>query len=177
MPEDDEPEPRFTPTPIGRNGSSADTPDDGPWVRRRSPLITVVVLLTAAAVVAPFLAVGIAWVTHSGPFAHTIFPVTVHNDGNAAVVVRACGANCTKTDQAVTLQPGAGVLVGAANNGSVSRYYLHDVTGTVIGCLPLVYHQTYTSLTVQTSAAEPCPGSPLPAPGASPAPNPNIEGP
>ncbi|HEU5002417.1 MAG TPA: hypothetical protein VFW71_06525 [Actinomycetota bacterium] len=177
MPEDDEPEPRFMPTPIGRNGSSPEQPEDAPPVRRRSPLITFFLLLTAAAVVAPFIAVGVAWVTHAGPFSHTIFPVTLHNDGSAPVVIRACGANCAKGDQAITLQPGAGVQVGATNNGTISRYYVHDVTGTVLGCLPLVYHQTYRGLTVETSAAENCPGNPLPVPGVSPTTNPNIEGP
>lgn len=191
MSEDDEAEAQFEPTPVGRNGNSPDTPDGVPPTRRRSPLITLFLLLTGAAVVAPFIAVGVAFVTHSGPFAHTIFPVTVHNDGSAAVVVRGCGGNCTTKDQAVTLQPGGAVQVGATNNGSMSRYYLHDVTGTVLGCLPLVYHHTATGVSVQTSEAETCPGSPLPengpppspsatpsaSPASSPTPNPNIEGP
>lgn len=155
-------EPAFATT----NGTSPQNPAGGPGLpvrRKRSPLITFFIVGTILAVVAPFLAYGIAVLTRAGPFGDNVFPVILHNDTDQTLVVRTCGDHCTPAYQSVSLAPGDSITVGAST-GQMTRYYLHSSTGALLGCLPLKYPKPLTGVTVQASQQEACPGNPLPAP-------------
>jgi len=51
-----------------------------------------------------------------------------------------------------------------SDRGSVTRYYLVDGSGRIVGCLPLRFTKKVAAFTVPASRAEACPGKPLPAP-------------
>lgn len=121
--------------------------------------------LVLIAFVLPVLAGVIAAVGHLGPFANHIFPVTLHNDTTATVVVRACSTNCIPADQAVTLKPGDHVDIGVSDGAEVSRYYLHAPEDDALtACLPLEASKKVTGAVVEISRAESCPGTPLSIP-------------
>jgi hypothetical protein len=165
-PPEDPTEFRAEPAFIATNGTSPQNvlgTGSPPVRRKRSALMTFFIVGTILAVVAPVLAYGIALLTHAGPFGDNVFPVTLHNDTQQTLVVRTCGDNCTPQYQSVSLAPDNSVRVGATT-GQMTRYYLHDSTGALLGCLPLKYPKPLTGVTVQASQQEACPGNPLPAP-------------
>lgn len=161
----------FEPTPPSTNGSSpqagrpssagAPAPDEG----RHSPLLRAVFYLVLIAFVLPVLAGVIAAVAHLGPFANHIFPVTLHNDTTATVLVRACSTHCIPADQSVTLKPGDRVDIGVSDGAEVSHYYLHDPANDALtACLPVQASRKVTGVVVEISRAESCPGTPLSIP-------------
>lgn len=158
-------DPGFAPAPVSRNGNSPDPTGGAPvrYKRQRTPVFNLFLILAAAAVVVPVVIVAFAFVLGLGPFASDLFPVNIHNDGPAAVVIKDCGTNCTATDEPYTLLPGKAVSVAASDRGLVT-FYLHDPsTGQVTGCLPLEFHAKVSGAAFDTSQAEACPGSPLTA--------------
>ncbi|HWD07496.1 MAG TPA: hypothetical protein VHA57_00230 [Actinomycetota bacterium] len=141
----------------GRNGDSPDPPE---LRRRRTPLFNVS-LVVAVAILAFSVLFLAGYLFRNALFSNPLFPVTLHNDGAAAVDVRGCGTNCTSADVPYRLNPGGSVQVAAEDNGEVT-FYLHDpTTGAVTGCLPLKFARKVTGVTIQTSQAETCPGVPL----------------
>jgi hypothetical protein len=116
-------------------------------------------VLTAAAVIAPLVAVILAG--HAGPGSTGSFQVGIRNDTPSTLVARLCGSGCLPDAPSVTLTPGATALVGASSGGTVTRYYLLDQTGAVVGCLPLRFARASSGVVIAASRAEPCPGSPF----------------
>ena len=148
------------------NGSSPHVPrtPDGPPPQPaapRSPLFKLILYLVLIAFIVPVLAGVIAALAHLGPFANHLFPVTVHNDTSATVVVRACSTTCLPGDQSVELKPGGKVDVGVSDGAQVTPFYLHDPDGALLSCLPLQAARRVTGAVVQVSQAESCPGTPI----------------
>jgi hypothetical protein len=144
--------------PISRNGSGPQ-PAPGPPRRQRTALFNVTIVLAVATIV---LLLGLAalYVFRKPLFAGNLFPVVLHNDGAVPVDVLQCGTNCTAKDLPTRLDPGGSIQVAAADDGLVT-YYLHSLSGAVTGCLPLEFTRRQSGVTVQTSQAEPCPGTPI----------------
>jgi len=140
--------------------------DDGPAIeapRRRhlSRGIVILMVLTAAAAVAPLVAVIVAGLAGSGPGATGSFQVGIHNDTPAPLVARLCGSDCLPDVPSVTLAPGATALVNASSPGTVTRYYLLDESGHLVGCLPIKFSKAASGVSIAASRAEPCPGAPI----------------
>lgn len=152
------------PPKSGRNGNSPDPPERE--VRSRTPLFNISIIVTVATLLFVVALVAL-FLFRSALFGSSFFPVTLHNDGTAAVVVRGCGTNCTGGDVPFLLNPGKSVQVAANSTGEVT-FYLHAAStaggGAVIGCLPLEFTRKISGVTIQTSQAEACPGTPLPVP-------------
>jgi len=140
--------------------SSAEAP------RKRRPSRGVIILmgLTALGVVAPLIASVVAGHTGSSLDATDVFQVGIRNDTPAPLSVRTCGANCLPEAQSLPLPAGSSGQVNVSDRGSVTRYYLVDGSGRIVGCLPLRFTKKLAGFTVLASRAEECPGRPLPAP-------------
>lgn len=125
--------------------------------------ILILMILTVAGVVAPFIANLFAH--HAGGLGSTqVFPVTIRNDTGAAVVAQLCGSGCLPDVQKVTIPAGDSAQVNVSSAGTVTRYYLLDGAGRVAGCLPLRFSKVVSGFSVPASQAEPCPGNPIGAP-------------
>ena len=125
--------------------------------------ILVLMILTVAGVVAPFIANIFA--SHSGAGLDTTkaFPVSIENDTAAPLDAQLCD-HCLPTVPKVSILPGAGALVNVSAGGSVTRYYLLDRSGATVGCLPLRFSKPVSGFTIPVSRAERCPGDPINAP-------------
>jgi hypothetical protein len=156
------PAPTLKAVPVGRNGNTPDPPEGAEvrMRRRRTPVFNLFLILAAAAIVIPVLITAFFYFAGLGPFASDLFPVTLQNDGTAAVVIKDCGTNCTAADAPYTLDPGTKVQVAASDQGLVT-FYLHDASGAVTGCLPLEFHRKVSGVIINTSRAETCPGAPI----------------
>ena len=141
-----------------------ESPAAAPRRRRLSRGVIVLMVLTVLAVVAPLIASVVAGRTGSGLDATNVFPVSIHNDTTVPLSVRTCGADCLPEAQSLPLPVGSSGQVNVSDRGSVSRYYLVDGSGRVVGCLPLRFTKRVAGFTVPASRAEACPGRPLPAP-------------
>jgi len=143
--------------------SDAPSPPAAGAPRRRhlSKGIVILMVLTAAAVVAPIVAVVAAGHAGSGPGSTGSFRVGIRNDTPSTLVARLCGSGCLPDVPSVTLTPGATTLVRASAGGAVTRYYLLDQSGAVVGCLPLRFAKASAGVSIAASRAEPCPGSPI----------------
>lgn len=142
-----------------------DPPAPAPSARRRHVTrgILVLMILTVAGVVAPFIASIFA--SHSGAGLDTTkaFPVSIENDTAAPLDAQLCD-HCLPTVPKVSILPGAGALVNVSAGGSVTRYYLLDRSGATVGCLPLRFSKPVSGFTIPVSRAERCPGDPINAP-------------
>ena len=116
--------------------------------------------LTAAAVVAPIVAVIVAGHAGSGPGSTGSFQVGIRNDMPSTLVARLCGSGCLPDVPSVTLTPGALALVSASAGGAVTRYYLLDQGGAVVGCLPLRFAKASAGVVIAASSAVPCSNGP-----------------
>lgn len=114
-------------------------------------------------VVAPIVAAIIAHSGRSSPPPGT-FSIQVRNDGVDTRTVRTCAGSCPAGSPSLVLTPGSSASLSVSSRGVVQRFYVVDSTGSVSGCLPLLFTRQVSNVTVLTSQAEPCPGTPLPAP-------------
>ena len=125
--------------------------------------ILILMILTVAGVVAPFIANLFA--DHAGGLGSTkVFPVTIRNDTEGPLVAQLCGSGCLPDVQKVSIPFGGSTQVNVASGGTITRYYLLDASGHVAGCLPLRLSKEVAGFTVGASQAEPCPGAPIDAP-------------
>ena len=125
--------------------------------------ILILMILTVAGVVAPFVAAIFA--RHSGASLDStrVFQVSIRNDTAAPLDAQLC-SDCLSTVQKVSIPPGGSAQVGVSAGGSVTRYYLLDGSGATVGCLPLRFTKPVSGFTISTSRAEKCPGDPISAP-------------
>ena len=123
--------------------------------------------LTLLGFVAPFIAILIR--DHLGKgLGGGGFNVAVHNDGPAPLTLR-CSDNCIRGTLGGVLTPGSLEQVVVSSAAGLTRYQVLDAAQMVVGCLPLT--RAVEGVVVQTSQAEPCPGTalnPLPSPGGPP---------
>jgi hypothetical protein len=126
--------------------------------------ILILMVLTVAGVVAPFIANIFA--SHSGASLDStkVFQVSIRNDTAAPLDAQLCGSGCLSTVQKASILPGASAQVNVSAGGSVTRYYLLDRSGATVGCLPLRFAKPVSGFTISTSRAEKCPGGPIGAP-------------
>jgi hypothetical protein len=126
--------------------------------------ILILMILTVAGVVAPFIANIFA--SHSGASLDStkVFQVSIRNDTAAPLDAQLCGSDCLSTVQKASILPGDSAPVNVAAGGSVTRYYLLDRSGATVGCLPLRFSKPVSGFTISTSRAEKCPGDPIGAP-------------
>lgn len=130
--------------------------------KHRHGLIAIEVL-TVLIVVGPIVAAIIARSGRASPPAGT-FSVQVRNDGVDTLTVRTCAGGCPAGSPSLVLTPGASAQLSVSSQGAMNRFYVVDSTGSVSGCLPLRFTHKVANVTVLTSQAEACPGSPLPEP-------------
>lgn len=114
-------------------------------------------------VVGPIVAVIIAHSGRTTPPPGT-FSIQVRNDEVNTLTVRTCARGCASGSPSLVLTPGASAQLSVSSKGVVSRFYVIDSTGSVSGCLPLLFTRKVSNVTVLTSQAEACPGSPLAEP-------------
>ena|SRR5882672_406329 len=142
-----------------------DPPAPAPPARKRHLTrgILVLMILTVAGVVAPFIANIFA--SHSGASLDStqVFRVSIHNDSAAPLDAQLCD-HCLPTVPKVSILPGDSAQVTASAGGSVTRYYLIDRSGATVGCLPLRFSKPASGFTIPASRAEKCPGDPINAP-------------
>jgi hypothetical protein len=126
--------------------------------------ILILMILTVAGVVAPFIANIFA--SHSGASLDStkVFQVSIRNDTAAPLDAQLCGSDCLSTVQKASILPGDSAQVNVSAGGSVTRYYLLDGSGATVGCLPLRFAKPVPGFTISTSRAEKCPGDPISAP-------------
>jgi hypothetical protein len=126
--------------------------------------ILILMILTVAGVVAPFIANIFA--SHSGASLDStkVFQVSIRNDTAAPLDAQLCGSDCLSTVQKASILPGESAQVNVSAGGSVTRYYLLDRSGATVGCLPLRFAKPVSGFTISTSRAEKCPGDPIGAP-------------
>jgi hypothetical protein len=126
--------------------------------------ILILMILTVAGVVAPFIANIFA--SHSGASLDStkVFQVSIRNDTAAPLDAQLCGSDCLSTVQKASILPGESAQVNVSPGGSVTRYYLLDRSGATVGCLPLRFAKPVSGFTISTSRAEKCPGDPIGAP-------------
>jgi hypothetical protein len=126
--------------------------------------ILILMILTVAGVVAPFIANLFA--SHSGASLDStkVFQVSIRNDTAAPLDAQLCGSDCLSTVQKASILPGDSAQVNVSAGGSVTRYYLLDRSGATVGCLPLRFAKPVSGFTISTSRAEKCPGDPIGAP-------------
>jgi hypothetical protein len=150
--------------PVTQEGPN-DPPAPAPPARKRHVTrgILVLMILTVAGVVAPFIANIFA--SHSGAGLDTTkaFPVSIENDTAGPLDAQLCD-HCLPTVPKVSILPGASAQVYVAAGGSVTRYYLLDRSGATVGCLPLRSSKPVSGFTIPASRAEKCPGDPISAP-------------
>lgn len=146
--------------------AEAALPEEGatPAKRRHSPWLIALEVLTVLGVVAPFVFYSI--VNHTKPNKATIdlFSLQIRNDQPVPLTVRTCGSHCPPGAPFVVLTPGSTAQITASGNGSLTRYYLIDGAGQVVGCLPLQFRAKTPGVKLLTSQAVTCPGQPLPVP-------------
>ncbi|HEY2667083.1 MAG TPA: hypothetical protein VGK51_09610 [Actinomycetota bacterium] len=141
-----------------------DPPAPAPARRRHVTRgILVLMILTVAGVVAPFVANIFA--SHSGAGLDTakVFQVRIDNDTAAPLDAKLCD-HCLPTVPKVSILPGASAQVNVSAGGTVTRYYLIDRSGATVGCLPLRFSRTVSGFSMPASRAEKCPGDPINAP-------------
>jgi hypothetical protein len=143
-----------------------ETPSDAEPPKRKRHVtrgILILMILTVAGVVAPFVAAILA--RHSGASLDStkVFLVSIRNDTAAPLDAQICESPCLPTVQKVSILPGASAQV-SVSAGSVTRYYLVDRSGATAGCLPLRFSKPVPGFTIPTSRAEKCPGDPISAP-------------
>jgi len=126
--------------------------------------VIVLMVLTVLGVVAPLVASVVAGHVGSSLDARDVFQVSIRNDTPVPLSVRTCGASCLPEAQSLSLPAGSSRQVNVSDRGSVTRYYLVDGSGRIVGCLPLRFTKKVAAFTVPASRAEECPGKPLPAP-------------
>jgi hypothetical protein len=126
--------------------------------------ILILMILTVAGVVAPFIANIFA--SHSGASLDStkVFQVSIRNDTAAPLDAQLCGSDCLSTVQKASILPGGSAQVNVSAGGSVTRYYLLDSSGATVGCLPLRFAKPVSGFTISTGRAEKCPGDPIGAP-------------
>ncbi|MEA2590091.1 MAG: hypothetical protein QOH66_3018 [Actinomycetota bacterium] len=122
--------------------------------------ILILMILTVAGVVAPFIANLFA----GGLASAKVFPVTIRNDTSVPLVAQQCGSGCLPDVAKVPIPVGGSAQVNVTSGGAVTRYYLLDASGHLAGCLPLRFSKEVAGFTVGASQAETCPGSPIGAP-------------
>ena len=126
--------------------------------------ILILMILTVAGVVAPFVAAIFARHSGAGLDSTKVFQVSIRNDTAAPLDAQICESPCLPTVQKVSILPGESAQVNVSAGGSVTRYYLVDMSGATMGCLPLRFSKPVSGFTVSTSRAEKCPGDPISAP-------------
>jgi len=150
--------------PITREVAN-DPPAPAPPARKRHVTrgILVLMILTVAGIVAPFIANIFA--SHSGAGLDTtkVFPVSIDNDTAAPLDAQLCD-HCLPTVPKVSILPGASAQVSVSAGGSVTRYYLLDRSGATVGCLPLRFSKPVSGFTIPASRAGRSPGDPINAP-------------
>jgi hypothetical protein len=125
--------------------------------------ILILMILTLAGVVAPFIANIFASHSGAGLDSTRVFQVSIRNDTAATLDAQLC-SDCLSTVQKVSILPGDSAQVGVSAGGAVTRYYLLDRSGATVGCLPLRFTKPVSGFTISTSRAEKCPGDPISAP-------------
>jgi hypothetical protein len=125
--------------------------------------ILVLMILTVAGVVAPFIANIFASHFGAGLDTTKVFPVSIDNDTNVPLDAQLCD-HCLPTVPKVSILPGTSAQVNVSAGGSVTRYYLIDGSGVTVGCLPLRFSKPVSGFTIPASRAEKCPGDPINAP-------------
>jgi hypothetical protein len=125
--------------------------------------ILILMILTVAGVVAPFVAAIFA--RHSGASLDStrVFQVSIRNDTAAPLDAQLC-SDCLSTVQKVSILPGDSAQVTVSAGGSVTRYFLLDRSGATVGCLPLRFPKPVPGFTISASRAEKCPGDPISTP-------------
>jgi hypothetical protein len=124
--------------------------------------ILILMILTVAGVVAPFVAAIFAG--HGGLDSAKVFPVSIRNDTPSEVTAQLCGSGCLPDVARVSIPPGASAQVNVSAGGSVTRYYVFDASGSLVGCLPLRFTKPVAGFRVDASKAETCPGNPIGGP-------------
>jgi len=156
-----EEEPAAPITPTAAN----DPPAPAPPARKRHVTrgILVLMILTVAGVVAPFIANIFASHSGAGLDSTKMFLVSIDNDTAAPLDAQLCD-HCLPTVAKVSIPPGGAAQINVSAGGSVTRYYLIDRSGATVGCLPLRFSKPVSSFAIPTSRAEKCPGDPINAP-------------
>jgi hypothetical protein len=151
--------------PLAPTSPEAPSDEDPPKRKRHVTRgILILMILTVAGVVAPFIANIFA--SHSGASLDStkVFQVSIRNDTAAPLDAQLCGADCLSTVQKAPILPGESAQVNVSAGGSVTRYYLLDRSGATLGCLALRFAKPVSGFTISTSRAEKCPGDPIGAP-------------
>src|SRR5260370_40472667 len=98
--------------------------------------ILVLMILTVAGVVAPFIANIFASHSGAGLDSTKVFPVSIDNDSAAPLDAQLCD-HCLPTVPKVSILPGASAKVNVSAGGSVTRYDRIHRPGAAGGSLPL----------------------------------------
>lgn len=155
--------------PVAASGAADRLDEPGapvppPAKRKHSKWLIALEVLTVLGVVAPFIFYAVASHTKTNRATADLFGIELRNDRRVPVTVRTCGADCPPGASFVVLTAGSSAQVTAAANGSVTRYYLFNDSGAVVGCLPLRFTSKVPGVMLLTSQAVTCPGQPLSAP-------------
>jgi hypothetical protein len=139
-------------------------PVPAPAKRKHSKWLIALEVLTVLGVVAPFIFYAVASHTKTNLATVDLFSIELRNDRSVPLTVRTCGADCPRGSSFVVLTAGSSAQITAAANGSVTRYYLLNPSGGVVGCLPLRFTSKAPGVVLLTSQAVACPGRPLSSP-------------
>jgi hypothetical protein len=142
----------------------AEGPVPAPAKRKHSKWLIALEVLTVLGVVAPFIFYAVASHTKTNLATVDLFGIELRNDRSVPLTVRTCGADCPRGSAFVVLTAGSSAQITAAANGSVTRYYLLNPSGDVVGCLPLRFASKVPGVMLLTSQAVTCPGRPLSSP-------------
>ncbi len=126
--------------------------------------IIILMVLTVAGVVAPFIAAIFAGHSGLGVDNTGAFQVGIRNDTSTDLVAQQCGSNCLPDVPKVSIPSGASAVLGVSSGGTITRYYLLDGAGHLVGCLPMRFAKQVSGFTVLASQAQSCPGNPIVAP-------------
>lgn len=144
-----------------------EAPNDPPAPPARKRHVTrgilILMILTVAGVVAPFIANIFASHSGAGLDSTKVFQVSIRNDTAVPLDAQLCD-RCLPTVAKVSIPPGGSAQVNVSAGGSVTRYYLIDGSGVTVGCLPLRFSRPVSGYAIPTSRAERCPGDPISAP-------------
>ena len=142
-----------------------DPPAPAPPARKRHVTrgILILMILTVAGVVAPFIANIFASHSGAGLDSTKVFQVGIQNDTAVPLDAQLCD-RCLPTVPKVSILPGDSAQVNVSAGGSVTLYYLIDRSGATVGCLPLRFSRPVSGFAIATSRAEKCPGDPINAP-------------
>jgi len=125
--------------------------------------ILILMILTVAGVVAPFIANIFASHSGAGLDSTKVFQVSIRNDAAVSLDAQLCD-QCLPTVPKVSITPGGSAQVNVSAGGSVTRYYLIDGSGATVGCLPLRFSRPVSGFAIPASRAEKCPGDPINVP-------------